>query len=64
MKTDTDYFLRRASEEARRAIASEEPKAAEVHEALSVHYSARAPTLLAAEDGDDEPASPTAERAD
>ena len=58
MDTDTDYFLRRASEEARRAIASDEPKAAEVHEALSVRYSAKALTLLVAEDADEALASP------
>lgn len=57
MKTDTDYFLRRASEEARRAIASEEPKAAEAHEALSILHSARALTLLVADD--EEPVPPS-----
>jgi hypothetical protein len=50
MRSDTRYFLQRASEEAERAIRSDEPKAADVHEALSVRYSAKALTLLAAED--------------
>ena len=52
MKSETRYFLQRASEEARRAIKSEEPRVASVHEALSVRYSAKALTLLAAEDED------------
>jgi hypothetical protein len=50
MKSETSYLLRRASEEARLAMGSAEPKAADVHEALSVRYSARALSLLVAED--------------
>jgi hypothetical protein len=50
VKAETQYLLRRASEEARRAIGSEQPKAAQVHEALSVRYSAKALTLLFEED--------------
>jgi hypothetical protein len=50
VKAETQYLLRRASEEVRRAISSEQPEAAEVHEALSVRYSAKALTLLFEED--------------
>ena len=50
MKSETEYLLRRASEEARRAISAEQPEAADVHEALAVRYSAKALTLLVAED--------------
>ena len=50
MTPDTEYLLKRASEEARRTIASEKPQAATVHEALSNSYSAKAVTLL--EEGD------------
>ena len=56
MKSETSYLLRRASEEARLAMGSGEPRAAEVHEALSVHYSARALSLLVAEDEEGEAA--------
>ena len=47
MESDTRYFLRRASEEARRAISSEQAEVADVHENLSVRYSAKALILLA-----------------
>jgi hypothetical protein len=50
MKSETRYLLRRASEEALLAIGSGEPKASQVHDALSVRYSAKALTLLVAED--------------
>jgi hypothetical protein len=50
MKLETRYFLRRASEEALRAVSSEKPEAANVHEALSVRYSAKALILLAEDD--------------
>lgn len=50
MKSDAEYFLRRASEEAHRAIASEQPEAASAHEDLSNFYSVRAARLLAAKD--------------
>ena len=49
MDRETKYALRRASEEALKAISSEGP-AEDVHEALSVHYSARAADLLEKED--------------
>jgi hypothetical protein len=50
MKSETLYLLQRASEEALQAISSEQPEAADVHEALSVRYSAKALTLIADED--------------
>jgi hypothetical protein len=50
MKPETLYLLQRASEEALQAISSEQPEAADVHEALSVRYSAKALTLIADED--------------
>jgi hypothetical protein len=50
MNPETEYLLRRASDEARQAIKSEQPEAADVHEALSVRYSAMAVTLLAKDD--------------
>ncbi len=50
MRSETQYFLRRATEEAYRAIRSERPEAADVHEALSVRYSAKAVMLLVEED--------------
>jgi len=50
MKAETKYLLRRASEEAHRAISSEKPEAAHVHEAMSVRYSAKALSLLIEDD--------------
>jgi hypothetical protein len=56
MKPETRYLLWRANEEALRAISSEKPEAANVHEALSARYSAKALILLA-EDDDEAPGS-------
>ena len=50
MKPETKSLLRRAKEEAHRAIISEKPEAANAHEALSVRYSAKALVLLAEDD--------------
>ncbi len=50
MQSDARYFLRRASEEARRALRSNEPAVAEVHDTMSLRYSAKATSLLAEED--------------
>lgn len=50
MRSETQYFLRRATEEACRAIRSERPEVADVHEAPSVRYSAKAVMLLIEED--------------
>ena len=49
MDCETKHALRRASEEALKAISSEGPAEA-VHEALSVQYSAKAVGLLVQED--------------
>lgn len=43
----TAYYLRRAKEEELRAIAADDPAAAEVHHSLSVRYSAKALMLIA-----------------
>ncbi len=51
MEDETEFLLRRASQEARRAITSEKPEAAEAHEELSLRYSAKAVALLHEEDG-------------
>jgi hypothetical protein len=50
METEAEYLLRRASEEARRALGADKPEAADIHSALSVRYSAKAVTLLMEED--------------
>ncbi len=55
MQSETRYMLRRASEEAHRALSSDEPAVAEVHEELSVRYSAKAVNLLVDEDEADAP---------
>ncbi len=52
MRSETEYFLKRASEETRRALTSEAPEAAEAHETMSVRYSAKALALLDEEDQD------------
>ena len=57
MKTETEYFLKRASEETRRALISQAPEAAEAHEAMSVRYSAKALALLDEEDHEQRPAA-------
>ena len=50
MQSETEYFLKRASEEAQRALTSDAPKAAEAHDTMSVRYSAKARALFAEED--------------
>jgi len=57
MKSETEYFLKRASEETRRALTSEAPEAAEAHETMSVRYSAKALALLDEEDHERRPAA-------
>ena len=57
MKSETEYFLKRASEETRRALTSEVPEAAEAHETMSVRYSAKALALLDEEDHEQRPAT-------
>lgn len=46
MDGETRFLLRRASQEARRAISSEYPGAAAVHEEMSRRYSNKAVALL------------------
>lgn len=43
---DSEYFMRRAKEEARLALRSEKPEVAAAHHGLSVEYSARARTAF------------------
>lgn len=50
MEEETEFLLRRASQEARRAIASKSPEAAEAHEEMALRYSAKAVASL--KDGD------------
>lgn len=57
MKSETEYFLKRASEETRRALTSEAPEAAEAHETMAVRYSAKALALLDEEDHERAPAA-------
>ena len=40
--SESEYFMRRAKEEARLALRSEKPEVAAAHHGLSVEYSARA----------------------
>lgn len=54
---ETDYILRRASEEAVLALHAAHPAAASAHQGLAVHYSARAAALLAEEE-EEQPVSP------
>ena len=46
MEEETEFLLKRASQEARRAIAAEHPEAAEAHEEMSIRYSAKAVASL------------------
>jgi hypothetical protein len=43
---DSEYFMRRAKEEARLALRSEKPEVAAAHHGLSVEYAARARTAF------------------
>lgn len=40
--TETEYYMHRAKEEAKRALTSDQPAVAAAHHGLSVQYSARA----------------------
>jgi len=46
MEEEAEFLLKRASQEARRAIASDHPEAAEAHEQMALRYSAKAVALL------------------
>jgi hypothetical protein len=69
MEEETQFLLKRASQEARRAIASAHPEAEEAHKELSLRYSAKAVAALSGGDGPagaearpgGEPASATSE---
>jgi hypothetical protein len=50
MRPDTKFLLKRASEEARLALGTDRPEAAEAHKHLAVRYSARAVLALINED--------------
>lgn len=47
--SDAEHFLRRAEEEARLALAINEPAVAAAHQGLSIQYAARARRMLQAE---------------
>jgi len=51
MDNTTQFLLRRAREESRRAISSHQPEAADAHEKLAIRYSSKAVAALA--DGDE-----------
>ncbi len=53
--SESEYFMRRAKEEARLALRSEKPEVAAAHHGLSVEYSARARSAFF--DGDPHPHS-------
>jgi hypothetical protein len=55
VSNELEYCLMRAREEARRALRSNLPEAAAVHQRMSVRYSARALMLRAAENDVDPP---------
>jgi hypothetical protein len=44
--TESEYYMRRAKEEARLALRAEKPEVAAAHHGLSVEYSARARTAF------------------
>lgn len=52
---ELEYCMRRAREEARRALRSNQPEVAAAHQRLSVRYSARAFLLRTAENDFDPP---------
>lgn len=49
---DSEYFMRRAKEEARLALMAEKPEIAAAHHGLSIEYSARARTAFYRNAGD------------
>jgi hypothetical protein len=42
VESETEFLLRRATEESRKAIASGRPEAAKAHDELAIRYSAKA----------------------
>ena len=57
MGTELEYCMRRARQEAHRALACNEPEAAAAHQKLSIRYSARAFMLRADHEIDTTPVS-------
>ncbi|HEV2080521.1 MAG TPA: hypothetical protein VGR19_11585 [Allosphingosinicella sp.] len=51
MERETEFLLRRASQEARRAINCDQPEAAQAHDEMARRYSARAVAALHKQDG-------------
>lgn len=49
VSSELEFCLKRAREESRRALRSEQPEVASAHQRMSVRYSARAFMLRAAE---------------
>lgn len=52
METDPEFLLRRAKEESLKALETDQAAAADVHQKLAVHYSAKAALALANENDD------------
>lgn len=50
MESDSEFLLRRAREESLKALETDQAIAADLHQKLAVHYSAKAAMLLANED--------------
>ena len=50
MESEMEFLLRRASEESRKAIASDQHEAAKAHDELAVRYSVKAIVALSDED--------------
>lgn len=50
MESDPEFLLRRAKEESLRALGTDQPEAADVHEELAIRYSAKAAKALSGED--------------
>jgi hypothetical protein len=48
--SESEYFMRRAREEARMALRAEKPEVAAAHHGLSVEYAARARTAFVEDD--------------
>ena len=54
MEEETEFLLKRAKEEATKAIRSADERAADAHQQMAVRYSARALIRLADQDSDGE----------
>ena len=52
MESETEFLLRRASEEGRRAMNSVQPQAEEAHEEMAIRYTVKAVEALSVDDGD------------